>query len=965
MLTMKPLDWRYLSRQVAYGDGVKPADGKPGMGEYLSRAGHAPGRWFGDAEVLATLRLRPGEEASERQLESVYGGGRNPATGEQLGRRYSVFRSSAEERASARVAGEPGERAAARIARAGGAGEMHAERAAEILAEETALTFETALSYERMKERHARQGWDLTLSPVKSLSLVHALVPDARELVERGVREVRDEVLAEVADQVVTARVTVDGEMRSLPARMVGASFEHHDTRCGDPDFHIHVAVFARVFVPEKQAWYSLDARELHAAQVAFSETVDTRLEDWFRQHAGMRFADRPDTVGRDRGKVVREVVGVPAGLVPEFSARSRQVHVALNGGVDEQGRQHPGLMAGFRAEHGREPNAEEMYRLADAASLIGRPPKDPRDVRIPLSELLERWRQQAVDTVGVETVDGMGERVLGRAAPTLTAADVDVDALAGRVVGAVQARRATWTQWNLRAEVERLSRPLPLAGGERGLLVEAVQARATELSVQLGEAGRRFSSPALIDAERSVLDGAKSSTGRAVPAEAVDAALERLAAAGMVLGADQEAAVRALCASTAEVRALVAPAGSGKTTAMRAVVAAHEEAGLPRPLGLAQSSAAAKVLGDETGLPAENITKYRYEAEAGPYTREWRLQPGQLVIVDEASLAGTLDAAALLEHAKVAGGSVLVVGDPAQLSSPAAGGLLRLLHKEGAAVELEQVRRFAQPWEGPASLKLRDGETSAIAVYAAHGRLHGGSREQMLQAAYNGWRRDTLDGKRSLLVAPDNANVAALNGRARADRVAAGQVEPDGVRLRDGNPAGAGDVIVARRNDRSRRLGGPADYLRNGTALEVVRILADGGLDVRHPDTGIELSLAKHYVVRSVELGYAATVHRAEGITCDTAHALLDTGTSRQAGYVAATRGSDRNSVYVVTDRTGDLDAGHELGGGLARDPGQPMTPEEAWAVVLQRDGAEQSATEVALARQPQMQIDGPGVGL
>jgi len=93
---------------------------------------------------------------------------------------------------------------------------------------------------------------------------------------------------------------------------------------------------------------------------------------------------------------------------------------------------------------------------------------------------------------------------------------------------------------------------------------------------------------------------------------------------------------------------------------------------------------------------------------------------------------------------------------------------------------------------------------------------------------------------------------------------------------------------------------------------------------------------------MRSVELSYATTAHRAEGMTVDTAHALLDVGTTRQAGYVAATRGREGNSVYVVTDRSGDLEADHEIGRGLARDPGQPVTPEEAWAAVLRRDGAE-----------------------
>ena len=549
---------------------------------------------------------------------------------------------------------------------------------------------------------------------------------------------------------------------------------------------------------------------------------------------------------------------------------------------------------------------------------------------------------------------------MLGRAVPAVTAADVDVDRLAGRVLAAVQSRRATWSAWNLRAETERLTRPIPLAGGgERTLLVEAVQARAVALSAALPAAGR-YTSDAILTAERAVLHAAGEPGGPVVPGAVVEEAIDRLASEGLVLGADQEAAVRALCTVGTAVRALVAPAGAGKTTTMRAVVLAHELAGQPRPVGLAQSSAAAAVLAGETGLAAENITKYRYEAEQGAFQTEWQLAPGQLMIVDEASLAGTLDAAALLTHARAAGGAVLLLGDPAQLSSPAAGGLLRLLRREGAGVELAEVRRFTDPWEGPASLRLRSGDTTVIGEYAERGRLAGGSRAEMVEAAYQGWRSDILAGRRSLLLAPENTNVAALNARARADRVAAGQVDPDGLRLRDGNPAGAGDLIVARRNDRTVSLGA-AGYLRNGMVLEVKGIRPGGALAVRHPDTGVRAELPKHYLTRSVELGYAATIHRAQGMTSDTCHALIDAGTTREAAYVTATRGRDGNKTYAVTDELQDLEASHPISRGLARDPGEPAAPEDLWAAVLEREAVERSATETMTQPERERELDSP----
>ena len=53
----------------------------------------------------------------------------------------------------------------------------------------------------------------------------------------------------------------------------------------------------------------------------------------------------------------------------------------------------------------------------------------------------------------------------------------------------------------------------------------------------------------------------------------------------------------------------------------------------------------------------------------------------------------------------------------------------------------------------------------------------------------------------------------------------------------------------------------------------------------------------------RHVDLGYAVTVHRAQGITVDTAHAVVGPGTTRESLYVATTRGRHADHAYIPTD--------------------------------------------------------------
>lgn len=106
---------------------------------------------------------------------------------------------------------------------------------------------------------------------------------------------------------------------------------------------------------------------------------------------------------------------------------------------------------------------------------------------------------------------------------------------------------------------------------------------------------------------------------------------------------------------------------------------------------------------------------------------QRWTFRPGQLVVIDEASLAGTLAVDDLVTRATHAGAKVLLVGDWAQLASVDAGGAFGMLVRdrgEGLAPELTGVRRFTHEWERTASVQLRVGDTTALDAYAAHGRL-------------------------------------------------------------------------------------------------------------------------------------------------------------------------------------------------------------------------------------------------
>jgi hypothetical protein len=281
----------------------------------------------------------------------------------------------------------------------------------------------------------------------------------------------------------------------------------------------------------------------------------------------------------------------------------------------------------------------------------------------------------------------------------------------------------------------------------------------------------------------------------------------------------------------------------------------------------------------------------------------------------------------------------VLVAGDPAQLSAVEAGGALRLLAHAGPTAELDQVHRFDDPAEAEATLRLRAGDVSALGFYETAGRLADGGRQAMVDEVYDGWSADLAAGRVALMVSASGAEVAALSGRARRDRVAGGEVEPDGLALHDGNQAGVGDLIVTRENRRTLTVCSGKDFVKNGDVWAVTRRHANGDLTARHHDHGGTARLPASYVAANVELAYATTVHRAQGMTVDAGHILVDKTMTRESLYVALSRGRTTNRAYVVTDEALDVD--------LHIPPGPRLDALDVLRCVLAGESSEHSATE------------------
>lgn len=415
----------------------------------------------------------------------------------------------------------------------------------------------------------------------------------------------------------------------------------------------------------------------------------------------------------------------------------------------------------------------------------------------------------------------------------------------------------------------------------------------------------------------------------------------------------------------------LVGPAGSGKTTTLAALTSFWGH-GIGSVVGLAPSATAARALAESLGVPCETTAKWLHESTGDGATAralryadalarkasrdyreqraankehwrlraeqdQWRFSHGQLVIVDEASLADTRTLAAIVGQARAATAKVLLVGDHLQRGSVDAGDAFGMLARRGPTAELTSLWRFANPWEARASLELRRAHPAALDAYESHGAITSGGHEAMLDAAIDAVTTASEHGRVAVLQAVDNRTVRELNARIRADRITTGHVTPAGVSLHDGLRAGVGDRIVTRRNHR--RLATTDGFVRNGALWDVEAALPDGSLRVRpanHADA-TSVRLPAEYVAEHVELGYATTIARTQGVTVDETHTIATPGMGREDLYVAMSRGRHTNRAYVVVDH-GDPEClpGHA-----------PSSAREVLEQILATSHAEPSATE------------------
>lgn len=734
------------------------------------------------------------------------------------------------------------------------------------------------------QSRESVHAFDLTIAAPKSVSLMRAMRDDpTTEKIFNAAHTVAkqaafDYVGAHAGYTRVYNPLTGKAELQKLPG-LVAISYQHETSREGDPHLHTHMIVPNRQMRADGKL-VTIDSKSLYheakAAGMIYQATLRRELA---------RYGFEWEHVGEHSG--MAELAGVTKETIKAYSRRKTRLLQWANANlrVLEDTPTARQLAAAQRATRPDKPESlswealKEMWRA------------DPRGFELDRDAWLRAKAEREK-----QTRRGFDRRTLAEMAAKIpkagfTRADM------------VELMAAHWPvlgDGNVMAEVERA--------------VDEVSMRISEgRSAEHREGHERFTIDLVVAEERSIF-------------EMVDAADRRacikLSSAELAgLGQDQAEAINAIGGSPQLVQVLQAPAGAGKTHSLKALRAAAHRYGktvyVIAPTGKAVDTA----INDQAGDHGYTVDKSLHMLA----DKRLRLDHKSVVLIDEASMIGTPDLHKLIAAATKASAKLVMIGDEFQLAPvKQRGGMFEQLGDDLPwAQKLDTVRRFANKHEATASLHLRKGDDTelkeAVQWYQDHKRLGVGDPLAMAEDVYGAYLNDRVAGKDTLIICDTWEMVDSLNKRLH--RTLRGD-EPSVTVSRD-HRVSVGDIILTRNNDARIPVvtadGAAADQVRNGNRWTVVGIDTErdllhavrGGSGMKDLD-GARATFSREYAQEHITLGYATTVHSAQGVTVDTCHSLMGTQATRTLAYVAMTRGRQSNHAYLYERFRGEMDHEH-----------------------------------------------------
>jgi ATP-dependent exoDNAse (exonuclease V) alpha subunit/phage/plasmid primase-like uncharacterized protein len=396
------------------------------------------------------------------------------------------------------------------------------------------------------------------------------------------------------------------------------------------------------------------------------------------------------------------------------------------------------------------------------------------------------------------------------------------------------------------------------------------------------------------LDAEYRLVDCADALAGRHTHAVGLEYVLPASRSRTMAL--EQELAYRHIVAGQGDIAVVQGFAGAGKSYMLGAAREAWEAAGY-NVHGAALAGKAADGLQADAKIGSRTLASWELAWSQG---RD-RLTAKDVFVIDEAGMVGVAQLARVLHHVKAVGAKVVLVGDTEQLQAIEAGAGMKLVAERVGQAFISAVVRQKTEWMRAASREMGLGHCAeGLLAYREHGHFFAHeTTEDSIRAVVAAWdktRREKPDDSQ-LMLAFQRVHVAALNELARQHMRESGALGQNVSIKADDRiiQLARGDRVYFLKNDK-------ALAVKNGTLGTVVGI-ANGKISVQVDGDEKRVVSFDPRTYGHFDYGYAATVHKSQGVTVNHAHVLASRDYESNVSYVALSR--HKNTVTLHWDRT------------------------------------------------------------
>lgn len=714
-------------------------------------------------------------------------------------------------------------------------------------------------------------GWDLTFSAPKSVSVAWSQADRAAgNEIRAAHQEAVDRALGYLEERAAwTRRGRGGAELESC--KLIFATYEHGTSRAQDPQLHTH-ALLMNAGVREDGSTGALDTRELYILKLTAGTLYRAELARQLEQRLGL--------LSVQDGTSFR-LEGVPQELTEHFSTRRSQIVQKLK---------QQGSSGGVASER---------------AAITTRTNKEHR----PRAELMPEWQQ-----IGREMGFGREELASLIVSPRETPEEELTLKAKLRALTAFESlteRQTTFTEGQLTYQAAKLAQA---DGVGLDRVVQAVQDRLADPGIiRLGRVDGqvRYTTKEIINLEENLLARAKRMNELSAEVSVLDRHQAQALADRPTITEEQTGAVLYATDSARRIAIIEGDAGTGKTFMLGAARSAWEAAG-QRVIGAALAGKAAEGLEEGAGIESRTVASLLMRAEweeqqGGEQIKNPVIDGNTVLVVDEAGMIDTRQMDSLTSLVAKRGAKLVLVGDQKQLQAIELGGSFAALGQELGSYRMSEVMRQQDPEHREAISKLARGEAEqTLSFYAEKGLLHVAedryqARDRLLADWVSSGGVEAPEA--NLMLAARKVDVAALNRDGQDARLAAGELE--------GEPAEFGREVLYRRDrivftKNSRELG-----VTNGSFATIKSVAAKrtGGLSITAELGGSRKSVrfsTDNY--DSIQLGYASTTHKAQGMTTENAFVLTnETMQDRELSYVQISRATEATRIYTTEDEAGE----------------------------------------------------------